>query len=80
MTTILGRARAWAIRIAATVALVIVLLPVGGALNAVRALPDLQPWHELHSRLEENDLSEAGAVYRREPGRRSARSHPAFKR
>jgi alpha-beta hydrolase superfamily lysophospholipase len=52
MTTILRRARAWAIRLAATVVLVIVLLPVGGALNAVRALPDLQPWHELRSRLE----------------------------
>jgi alpha-beta hydrolase superfamily lysophospholipase len=52
MTTILRRARGWAIRIAATVALVIVLLPIGGALNAVRALPDLQPWHELRTRLE----------------------------
>jgi len=52
MTTILRRAQAWAIRLAVTVVLVIVLLPVGGALNAVRALPDLQPWHELRSRLE----------------------------
>ena len=48
----LRRARAWAIRIAVTVVLVIVLLPIGGALNAVRALPDLQPWHELRTRLE----------------------------
>ena len=52
MTTILRRARAWAIRLAATVVLVIVLMPIGAAINAVRALPDLQPWHELRSRLE----------------------------
>ena len=52
MTTILRRARVWAIRVAVTVVLVIVLLPLGGALNAVRALPDLQPWHELRTRLE----------------------------
>ena len=52
MTTILRRARAWAIRMVITVVLVIVLLPIGGALNAVRALPDLQPWHELRTRLE----------------------------
>ena len=44
--------RTWAIRIAATVALVIVMLPIGGAVNAVRALPDLQPWHQLRTRLE----------------------------
>ena len=52
MTTIVRRARVWAIRVAVTVVLVIVLLPLGGALNAVRALPDLQPWHELRTRLE----------------------------
>jgi alpha-beta hydrolase superfamily lysophospholipase len=52
MTTILRRARVWMIRLAVTVAAVMVLLPVGGALNAVRALPDLQPWHELRTRLE----------------------------
>jgi alpha-beta hydrolase superfamily lysophospholipase len=48
----LRRSRTWAIRIIATVVLVIVMLPIGGAVNAVRALPDLQPWHQLRTRLE----------------------------
>ena len=52
MQTILGRTRVWAVRLAATVVLAMVMLPIGGALNAIRALPDLQPWHQLQSRLE----------------------------
>jgi alpha-beta hydrolase superfamily lysophospholipase len=52
MARILRRAGIWAVRLVATVVLVIVLLPVFGALNALRAVPDLQPWHELRSRLE----------------------------
>ncbi len=52
MQTRLRRARVWAVRLAATVVLVIVMLPIGGAVNAIRALPDLHPWHQLQSRLE----------------------------
>jgi len=52
MPTTLRRARVWAVRLAATVVLVIVMLPIGGAVNAIRALPDLQPWHRLQTRLE----------------------------
>jgi alpha-beta hydrolase superfamily lysophospholipase len=52
MPTILRRTQVWALRIAATIVLVAVLLPIGGALNAVRAVPELHPWHELRSRLE----------------------------
>jgi alpha-beta hydrolase superfamily lysophospholipase len=46
------RARQWAIRIAIALPLAIALLAIGGAINAVAALGDLQPWHRLSSTLE----------------------------
>ena len=52
MQKILRRAGSWAIRLVVTVVVVILLLPILGALNALRAVPELQPWHELRSRLE----------------------------
>jgi alpha-beta hydrolase superfamily lysophospholipase len=40
------------IRLLLAVPVAIALLAVGGAINAVAALPDLQPWHQLVSTLE----------------------------
>jgi len=39
--------RRWIVRLAAAVALVFVTIVVGGALDARRRLPDLEPWHRL---------------------------------
>jgi alpha-beta hydrolase superfamily lysophospholipase len=46
------RAKTWIVRIALAVLFVLVMLPVGGAFNALQALPDLEPWHKLRSSLE----------------------------
>lgn len=44
--------KTWLIRGLLAVPIAVALLAVGGAVNAVSSLPDLQPWHRLVSRLE----------------------------
>ncbi|HVH55556.1 MAG TPA: hypothetical protein VM791_04845, partial [Vicinamibacterales bacterium] len=39
--------RRWIIRLAWSAALVFVTIVIGGALDARRRLPDLQPWHRI---------------------------------
>jgi len=45
-------AKVWVVRILLAGPLAVVLLAVGGAIMAVSKVPDLQPWHQLASRLE----------------------------
>jgi len=45
-------AKVWALRVLLAGPVVVGLLAVGGAIMAVSTVPDLQPWHQLASRLE----------------------------
>ena len=55
------RLRTWAVRLALTGLLIGVTLVVGGGVQAVLNIPDLQPWHRLVPRgeLRAADLEEA---------------------
>ena len=52
MTPASSTAKKWAVRILLAGPLAIALLAIGGAANALRAIPELQPWHELTTTLE----------------------------
>ena len=41
----LSRVRVWIGRLLATIVIVILSLVIGGGVQAVMNLPDLQPWH-----------------------------------
>src|SRR5258705_4899382 len=55
-----GRARRWLVRCVGAAAIAIALLIVGGAMQAMLALPDLQPWHRVvpHAELTAADLDD----------------------
>src|SRR4051794_9135679 len=60
-STFASRLRTWIARGVTTLVIVVVTLVVGGAVQAMVSLPDLQPWHRLVPRAELRaaDLNEA---------------------
>ena len=56
--------KVWLVRGAGAIVLVVAALVVGGAVNAISRLPDLEPWHRLNTALEARagDLSDTATL------------------